>query len=106
MYDQAAVKLKGPNAVTNFPRAATGAKREEEEKAAAQPVSGEGFASPTSVLAYDPFDDLRYDAVDAFGFDIDVPLSLTDVNSVMLNQQFGNVEFGEFDPDEFLMWPD
>ncbi|XP_061367932.1 pathogenesis-related genes transcriptional activator PTI6-like [Gastrolobium bilobum] len=107
VYDEAAVKLKGQNAITNFPR--NGAAKTEEDTAAVV-FPGDGFASPTSVLAHyggdsTPFDGFRYGAVDAFGFDIDVPLSLTDVNSVVLSQRFGKEEFGEFDPDDFLTWP-
>lgn len=100
------MKLKGPNAVTNFPLSVA----EKTFSEAAPPFSGEGFASPTSVLAYcdgestPPFDGFRYGVVDAFGFDIDAPFSLTDVNSGVLSQR-SKEEFGEFDPDEFLMWP-
>ena len=125
MYDAAAVRLKGPGAATNFPYTASAKTVVPCDSFAAvsgdsfAAVSGDGFASPTSVLAYDdgggcetmPFEGLRYGDVDGlefgFAFDIDVPSSLTDVNSVLLSQQqrFGKEEFGEFDPDEFLTWP-
>ncbi|TKY56613.1 Pathogenesis-related transcriptional activator PTI6 [Spatholobus suberectus] len=114
-YDKAAVKLKGPNAVTNFPLSPP--------PTAAPPViavdslSTEGgasysdlVASPTSVLAYDcdstPFDGFRYGDVDAFGFRIDAPLSLSDVN-LTLTCHHGKEEeaLGEFDLDEFITWP-
>ncbi|KAG5052851.1 hypothetical protein AAZV13_02G199800 [Glycine max] len=116
-YDRAAVKLKGPNAVTNFPLTP--------EAAAEAPVvsvdnlSSDGgasysdlVASPTSVLAYEcdstPFDGFRYLDVEAFEFHIDAPLSLPDVN-VALTCHHGKKEeevaFDEFDIDEFMTWP-
>jgi pathogenesis-related genes transcriptional activator PTI6 len=103
-YDEAAVKFKGSKAVTNFPSRAAVKDVSEPTKI----FSGDGFASPTSVLPlYDsdstPFDGLRYGAVDAFGFEIDAPLSLTDVNFVPFGKE--KEEFGEFDLDEFLTWP-
>lgn len=103
------MKLKGPDAVTNFPLPATG-KRELQVSPPEAACSDDGFSSPTSVLAFcddnsSPFDGFRYGEVDAFGFDIDAPFSLTDVNLGVLSQRFGKEEFGEFDPDEFLTWP-
>ncbi|RZB81017.1 pathogenesis-related genes transcriptional activator PTI6-like [Glycine soja] len=111
VYDEAAVKLKGPNAVTNFPLSA--AENTEHDTPPPETVfSGEGLSSPTSVLTYcdgdsTPFDGFRYGEVDAFGFefDIDAPFSLTAVNLGVLSQRFGKEEFGEFDPNEFLTWP-
>ncbi|KAL1332381.1 hypothetical protein HN51_061190 [Arachis hypogaea] len=120
VYDAAAVKFKGPGAAINFPRGDSEVSGESFAVVSGEgfvAVSGsrEGFASPTSVLAYDdgvvggcettPFEGLRYGDVDAFGFDIDVPLSLMGVNSV-LTQRFGKEEFGELDPEDFLTWPE
>lgn len=119
MYDKAAVELKGPNAVTNFPKTLVVPK---EDATATQAAVGESqstdsgasysdaVASPTSVLPYDTgstvFDGFRYGDVDAFGFDIDLPLSLPDVNDMLTCQRFGKEEvFGEFDLDEFMTWP-
>lgn len=113
-YDKAALKLKGPNAVTNFPRTPA------EEKTAVVPPSvsvdggasySDALASPTSVLAYvdgdsTPFDGFRYGDVDAFGFHIDGPLSLPDMDVMLTCQQKKEDEaFDEFDLDEFITWP-
>ncbi|XP_058755812.1 pathogenesis-related genes transcriptional activator PTI6-like [Vicia villosa] len=109
VYDEAAVKLKGPKAVTNF--SGNFPDSDAVEKDVNEPskiFAVDGFASPTSVLPYydgdsTPFDSFRYGTVDAFGFDIDTPLSLTDVNFIGFGKE--KEEFGEFDLDEFLTWP-
>ncbi|XP_054819309.1 LOW QUALITY PROTEIN: pathogenesis-related genes transcriptional activator PTI6-like [Prosopis cineraria] len=115
-YDRAALKLKGPHAVTNFPNSIIVEDKATPIAAADESIGTEGTvsysesaASPTSVLPYDgdssAFNDFRYRSVDAFGFDIDVPLSLPDANVMLSSQPFGKEEFGEFDLDDFLTWP-
>ncbi|XP_004490725.1 pathogenesis-related genes transcriptional activator PTI6-like [Cicer arietinum] len=116
-YDRAAVMLKGTNAVTNFPVMPAEVMVE-----APPPVEDGGneggavysaaLASPTSVLTYDcdstPFDGFRYGDVDAFGFHIDAPLSLPEVNvTLTCNQRLEKEEAFEefFDLDEFMTWP-
>lgn len=116
-YDRVAVMLRGPDAVTNFPILQAKAELETEVP---PPVNdgndgGAGYydalASPTSVLTYNcdstPFDSLRYGDVDAFGFHIDAPLSLPEVNGTLTCHQKLEKEeaFEEFDLDEFMTWP-
>lgn len=106
VYDKAAVKLKGPNAVTNFPHAVI-----TETSSSDVQTEGCGFpidsiSSPTSVLPskeVTPFDDLAFGYVDAYGFDIGVPLCLPDVDSAV--NYFDDEEIGEFDLklDDFLV---
>ncbi|XP_028768818.1 pathogenesis-related genes transcriptional activator PTI6 [Neltuma alba] len=114
-YDRAALKLKGPKAVTNFPNTVSTDDSKTPTAAADESPSTEGAvsysdtaASPTSVLPCDgdstAFDDFRIGDVDAFGFDIDVPLGLPDVNVMLSSQPFGKEDFGEFDFDD-LTWP-
>ncbi|KAJ6383288.1 hypothetical protein OIU78_026718 [Salix suchowensis] len=156
VYDRAAVRLKGPDAVTNFRTSTATAERanvnsgssdvkcesfdspssrgtgtvlasptlvprqveltpfdlvltEKAQVADGQRESCESslsgvndMSSPTSVLHYEEFtlfDSLGYCDVDAFGFEIDVPLSLP--NSMLSGKFFGKEEF--VDLDDFLV---
>ena len=106
VYDKAAVSLKGPNAVTNFPsvvktESVATAGQSQSETCSLPSVTA---SSPTSVLRYNeeaPFNGFGYCDVDAFGFDFDVPLTLPDIFS---NKHLEEDEFGEFDPDDFLVF--
>ncbi|XP_071717456.1 pathogenesis-related genes transcriptional activator PTI6-like [Rutidosis leptorrhynchoides] len=95
VYDNAAVMLKGDNAVTNFPT-----------KTVSKPVTSEGrvndvVLSPTSVLPFDDvFDELGYGDVDAFGFDIDLPSNLSGFGAPA---SFYDEKFGDYDIDDFLV---
>ncbi|KAF4380622.1 hypothetical protein G4B88_008773 [Cannabis sativa] len=72
VYDQAAVRLKGANAVTNFPNVATSESTDavtgsDESSSLESPLSSDGTvavaSSPTSVLRYEeptPFDDFGF----------------------------------------------
>ncbi|XP_010244551.1 PREDICTED: pathogenesis-related genes transcriptional activator PTI6-like [Nelumbo nucifera] len=95
VYDNAAIRLRGPDAVTNIPtftRAETVVKGGELLTATA--------TCPTSVLRYDGQNSLdRFDNgdVDAFGFDIDLPLTLPDI--ILPKTYFDEEELGEIDID-------
>ncbi|XP_015874690.3 pathogenesis-related genes transcriptional activator PTI6 [Ziziphus jujuba] len=105
VYDKAAVKLKGPNAVTNFPNAvmteATVVIDSPPEESPSSVASGSA-SSPTSVLRYDEpslFNGFGYLDADAFGFDIDAPLSFPDI--MLSRKTMAELEFSEFDFKDF-----
>lgn len=102
MYDRAAVTLKGPDAVTNFPKVTVTETVIEKEESGKE-LQSDVALSPTSVLRYDDlksFDGFSYGEVDAFGFDIDMQLTLPDI---MVSDKYFAEDFGEFDLDDFLV---
>lgn len=99
VYDRAAVRLKGPAAVINFPESAAPTSTESATTESDAVPSGKDDAlSPTSVLRYEEFTPLDGLGVD-FGFDLEWPLSLPVIG---MSGNFYAEEFGEFDFDDFI----
>ncbi|KAJ4971634.1 hypothetical protein NE237_004733 [Protea cynaroides] len=115
VYDNAAIRLKGSNAVTNFPVIPTITKTDTRTETVVSqgnysPKTNKPVWSPTSVLRHDspttPFDSETfcyepYGDVDAFGFDIESPLLLP-IPGIKLptNYYFGKDKLGDFDIDD------
>ncbi|CAA3016192.1 pathogenesis-related genes transcriptional activator PTI6-like [Olea europaea subsp. europaea] len=107
VYDTAAVKLRGPAAITNFPaveKVSIDSVTESPTESDAVTSGNDSTLSPTSVLRRDdftPFDCLSVfnGDVDAFGFSIEFPFSLPRVG---LPGKYLAEEFSEFDLDDFL----
>lgn len=97
VYDRAAVRLKGPAAVINFPEAAAPTESSTESDAVVTAKDAAAL-SPTSVLRYEEFTPLDGLGAD-FGFDLDWPLSLPVIG---MSGKFHAEEFGEFDFDDFI----
>ncbi|OVA13692.1 AP2/ERF domain [Macleaya cordata] len=100
VYDNAAVRLKGPDAITNFPSVS--------QTQTTVTSNGDDFSkttaasSPTSVLRYGDFTPLEsfgYGDVDAFGFDFELSLTLPELPK----KYFAEEDFSEFDMDDFSL---
>ncbi|MFS7903042.1 putative transcription factor AP2-EREBP family [Helianthus anomalus] len=107
VYDQAAVKLKGPAAVTNFGKVRNNAVANfgaGEDVSMLQSSVNDAVFSPTSVLPFNDeltvVDGFGYGDVDSFGFDLDIPFDLPEF---VASGSYCGDEFGEVDLDDFLV---
>ncbi|XP_042411374.1 pathogenesis-related genes transcriptional activator PTI6-like [Zingiber officinale] len=106
VYDDAAVKLRGGKAVTNFPcNKVIPASADSSNSSTPRDDSSydNPFSSPTSVLRYGsdptPFDFLSFGDVDAFGLSVDPPLHFPEL--YLPGGEAADEEFAEFDADDF-----
>ncbi|XP_042416103.1 pathogenesis-related genes transcriptional activator PTI6-like [Zingiber officinale] len=106
VYDDAAVKLRGGKAVTNFPcNKVFPASADSSNSSTPRDDSSydNPFSSPTSVLRYGsdptPFDFLSFGDVDAFGLSVDPPLHFPEL--YLPGGEAADEEFAEFDADDF-----
>ncbi|XP_043712540.1 pathogenesis-related genes transcriptional activator PTI6-like [Telopea speciosissima] len=111
VYNNAAIRLKGADAITNFPvnsqtETAVGQGDTSSPKTIMSLVCS---SSPTSVLRYDspttaPFDSETYNFgpgdgdVDGFGFNIESPVPVGEME--FARNWFGEEQIGEFDIDD------
>ncbi|KAL4572337.1 hypothetical protein LXL04_019110 [Taraxacum kok-saghyz] len=113
VYDEAAIKLKGTSAVTNFPRVTvTRTVTVDKQSLPTVTTSSSGSEeplnnaamSPTSVLRGNAdqtaFDGLHCLDMDSIGFDIDLPFDLPDF---VVSENYCGEEFGDFNIDDFLV---
>lgn len=105
VYDSAAVKLKGENALTNFPAGKFQFPTEAGSTEKSVEETSPPFDSPTSVLRsgmdQTPFDCLGYGDVDAFGLSVESPLYFTELS--LPKRQCWEVEFGDFNAEDFSL---
>lgn len=105
VYDKAALRLKGPNAFTNFTDLVTN-----EPKSPAvdcpDPDLALSLSSPTSVLHsgfLTPFDGFSSGIAEAYTFGLDMELPFGLWGTLMSKKHFGDEEFGEFDLEAFAV---
>ncbi|KAF5751301.1 pathogenesis-related transcriptional activator PTI6 [Tripterygium wilfordii] len=85
VYDQAALKLIGPNAAINFPQ-----KNNYSNTTTTTSTSTPAASSPTSVL----FDGFLYSDVDTYGFDVP--------DFIFTGKRSADEEFGDVNLDDFI----
>lgn len=113
VYDDAAVKLKGSAAVTNFPRVTvTRTVTVDKQSITATTTSSSASEEPLNIAAMSPTSVLHGNAeqtpfggldcldVDSLGFDIDLPFDLPDF---VVSENYCGEEFGDFNIDDFLV---